>query len=290
MDAGTEIVLTLDPVPGGCAVASDIPISLSRIFFERGSQARPTKSIGTTAFVDCVSQVIPEDLVRLPHIKPLRLEGNAWSVTAEPAVASPADVAFRRAIPRFLAMSKLVSMCRQRVHPDVAVYRQDSPHQDTYFGRLQAKSELVDWLVQEQSRLQNQLASGEFSKRDICRFYTRFCRELTLRSKALRPKRARSLEYRPKLIMVGQKMVEIYDEERAVLTEIFNRFETSQDEAAHLDSLERLRDLSESKSGWEEVLTLVLRALDLLIRHKAGFSRTTGLRLRIRNCMYNLLI
>jgi hypothetical protein len=184
-------------------------------------------------------------------------------------------------------MSKLVSMCRQRVLPDVAVYRQESPHQDTYFGRLQAKSELVDWLAQEQSRLQNQLASGEFSKRDICRFYTHLCRELTLRSKALRPKRARSLEYRPKLIMVGQKMVEIHDEERAVLTEIFNRFETSQDEAAYL---ERLRDLSESKSGWEEVLTLVLRALDLLIRHKAGFSQTTGLRLRIRNCMYNLLI
>jgi len=273
----------------GMACASPLPAGV--VLFERGCQANAWKSTGTSAFRDSTSQVIPEDLSRQHNIQFSDSAKRGRRARSAYMSNSGFDKVVPCCIRRFLAMLKVHTL---RTSRPIA----DSPHEPevppgfTYFSRRQCKLETADWLHQQQSDFRARRLSPDFNKRDIRRFYTKLSRDLVLRSKSFHPIPPRFLEYRPKLIMVGSKLVEIHEEERALLIQLFNEFESLKpgNIQSHTLSLERLISVIESKEEWREVYDLVMKELDLLVQHNAGFSHTSGLRLRIRNCMYSLLL
>ena len=162
----------------------------------------------------------------------------------------------------------------------------------TILDREVARKELHEWLKQKLEEAGIKRASGTCSRLELSRFHCDINSERLRRRNTLRTMhRSKSVEYRPKLVMLNGQLLEIVNEERAELVSLLNELarEPGEDRAARKSILEKVHIIIEQRKEWECLDQLVLKELDLINRQKRSLSRTPGLRLRITNTALKII-
>jgi hypothetical protein len=273
----------------------------------RGVQTCMPSSVAVSAFSNHSVQANPVDILISAGIGKIIQPRNKWICERKDGHPESVMSMVVSVIKSFSARKRIVGMRVSKLNEiesqrEAEIRERDLNERKLIFERNRRTSpltfldrrivweELDAWYKDKLQELSLKRSSATISKNEIVESHCRIWMERARRKVAAKPKRSRSMEYRPKLVMMNGKMIEIFDEEKATLIKLFNdmhNIDSHMNRESRKSSLLHLHEVLQNKDGWEELDQLILRELHLMDRPRAG--KLSGLRLRISNTALSLL-